>query len=269
LTPDAAYRFRIKLSNSQSWNLYSDEPTREWTERFAKIMNLSKGSSDEQSFSMTFGRNRASTPISRSDVNVEVPANLCHKADIYAMWRSILPIYERAITSGGVPIHAALVEHEGNGYLLAAPGGTGKTTCCQRLPEGWKVLGDDETLLLLSQNGRSYNGHPFPTWSNFYLGRPLRDWEVERSCPIKGIYFLRQASIDSVEALGQGISAALIYQASAQICRRIWKDLEIAGQVKMKHQLFALAGDVARQIPSFMLNVTLAGEFWHLLREAD
>jgi len=267
--PDTACSYRLKLSNGQGWNILSDEHNRAWTERFASILNLSTVTSDEESFMLTFVRNQKDKSEGSPGVHIEVPANLNRKASVFTMWKSILPIYKQAIMAKGVPIHSALIEHDKKGFLLAAPGGTGKTTCCNRLPTDWNAHCDDETLLVWNGEDNSYKGHPFPTWSNFYLDRPPWDWEVERSLQVNGIFFLQQSKVDSIEYLGQGKSAALIYQASSQICRRIWNELDSGQSEELKKHLFTLAGDVARQIPAFILNVSLDGMFWELIADAS
>ncbi len=269
MMPTASRAYRLKLSNGQGWNILSDEPNRAWTERFASILNLPTVTSEEESFMLTFVRNQEGKSLRNTEIHIEVPANLNRKASIYTMWKSVLPIYKQAITVGGIPVHSALIEHEGKGFLLAAPGGTGKTTCCNRLPANWNARCDDETLLVWNGGGNSYNGHPFPTWSNFYMDRPPWDWEVERCLPVNGIFFLQQSKIDSVEFLGQGKSAALIYQASAQICRRMWNELDFNQSEELKKHIFLLAGNVARQIPAFILNVSLDGMFWELIADVS
>ena len=49
---------------------------------------------------------------------------------------------------GGALIHGALAERNGHGVILAAPGGTGKTTASNRLPAPWRSLCDDATLVV-------------------------------------------------------------------------------------------------------------------------
>ena len=60
---------------------------------------------------------------------------------------------------GGILIHGALAEREGSGVILAAPGGTGKTTASNRLPAPWRSLCDDSTLVVRDPQG-NYWAHP-------------------------------------------------------------------------------------------------------------
>ena len=43
-------------------------------------------------------------------------------------------IHWESLYRGGLPFHAALLEYEGQGIILAAPGSTGKSTCSRRVP---------------------------------------------------------------------------------------------------------------------------------------
>ena len=62
---------------------------------------------------------------------------------------------------GGLPFHATLLEYQGQGIILAAPGGTGKSTCSRRVPPPWRACCDDE-VLVVEGPGRPLPGTPFP-----------------------------------------------------------------------------------------------------------
>ena len=76
-------------------------------------------------------------------------------------------IAREAQSLGGVLLHGALAERDGIGVILAAPGGTGKTTASERLPSPWQSLCDDVTLVVRDTKG-NYCAHPWPTWSRFF-----------------------------------------------------------------------------------------------------
>ncbi len=80
-----------------------------------------------------------------------------------------LVIAREAQACGGVLIHGALAELDGMGVILAAPGGTGKTTASNRLLAPWRSLCDDTTLVVRDAQG-NYWAHPWPTWSCFLDG---------------------------------------------------------------------------------------------------
>ena len=100
-------------------------------------------------------------------------------------------------------MHGALAEENGIGVILAAPGGTGKTTASDRLPAPWRSLCDDTTLVVRDSQGK-YWGHPWPTWSRFLEGGPGGTWEVQEAVPLRGVFFLSQAPEDLTEPLGPG-----------------------------------------------------------------
>jgi SynChlorMet cassette protein ScmC len=100
----------------------------------------------------------------------EVPDLICemrheegdYQRRILSMRFSLYPIYQQVQDSGGLPLHAGLVEHNGKGVLLAGPKNAGKSTCCRRLPKPWYPLCDEETLIV-KVNQEQYLAHPFPT----------------------------------------------------------------------------------------------------------
>ena len=290
--------FGLQLANSQSWNIFFNHDTSEWITEFAEILSLKKrppGSgipsiyfyqssrtilntsnnsvkkpvnrdylSDENWSNLDFGSLIIRSRDHYQEVVCEIVRELSFKERIINMWNSLLPIYQRVIDSGGIPLHAALIEKDGAGVLLAAPGGSGKSTCCRRLPSPWNVLSDDETLLVLDESGE-FIAHPFPTWSNHILNREPRTWKVESHVPVRAIFFLEQAEEDRINPLGQGNSAVLINQSATQVCRRAWFRMEASDQRAGKEQLFVRAGNLARRIPAFSLKVSLDGRFWELI----
>jgi len=139
--------------------------------------------------------------------------------DITRMSLSLHPIYKQTLDSGGLPIHAALVEWNGVGFLLSAPGNTGKSTCCRRLPSPWHALGDDEALVVVDKQ-TLYQVHPFPTWSDFHSERSGRTWNVQKHLPLVAIFFLEHGKTDKVVPIGQGEAAILINQSARHVCRR-------------------------------------------------
>jgi SynChlorMet cassette protein ScmC len=257
--------YRLELSNHQIWNIVSDNETSEIASEFASILLLPKSTLDKEACTLTFCSTKSEITDYTGNWIIRIPENIGYRDKILIMWRSLLPVYQQAMASNGIPLHAALVEHNSEGILIAAPGGTGKTTCCRRLPKGWNALCDDETLLVPGTKESLFNAHPFPTWSNFLLDRPQRSWFVRAYLPVKSIIFLHQAETDRIETLGQGNSAALIYQSAAQICRRMWNDLDEAEQNRHKSLLFDLAANLALKIPAFSLYTSRDGEFWKLI----
>jgi len=176
-------------------------------------------------------------------------------------------IFRESIRRGGLPFHAALVEREGQGVILAAPGGTGKSTCCRRILPPWQAHCDDEVLVSLASDGR-YLAHPFPTWSNFFFQRRKKTWRVEVALPLAGIFFLEQSPSDSSLPLGPA-EAAVAATASAQ---KVMIPLLLLGYPEdariIRRTMFANACELVKKIPAFRLKVSLTGRFWEQIEAA-
>lgn len=124
-------------------------------------------------------------------------------------------IYRHAQYRGGVLLHGALAGWDGNGVILAGPGGRGKTTASERLPPHWKSFCDDTTLVICDNKG-VYWAHPWPTWSTFMFNGPGGTWNVQHAVPLKGIFFLEQAHEDEFEPLGIAQSVCLLNESAEQ-----------------------------------------------------
>jgi SynChlorMet cassette protein ScmC len=170
-------------------------------------------------------------------------------------------VHDKALDFGGVPFHAALVELEGKGVLLAGPGGRGKTTCCRRLPAKWKILCDDEALVLKDEFGR-YVAHPFPTWKECLPGWSERTWRVQSRVPLSAIFFLERGESDTVIPIGTGEAANRINGSATQICFLSLEYLNKDEQRAWRKRVFDNACCLAESIPAFVLRVSPTGAFW-------
>ncbi|MGB6068034.1 MAG: SynChlorMet cassette protein ScmC [Desulfomonilaceae bacterium] len=184
-----------------------------------------------------------------------------HDLAILAMQQAVFPFYQAGIGQGGTPLHAALVEYDGKGILIAASGGRGKSTCCRRVPKSWTVLCDDETLVVRSPSG-TYHAHPFPTWSDYLFRRTKKTWNVQRSTQLSAIFFLDQGESDDVARIGQARAAARINQSAGQVCGRMWRRLPNDVQRDNNLKLFSNSCGLAKAVPAFTLHASLTGRFW-------
>lgn len=180
--------------------------------------------------------------------------------DIIRMWQALYPVYERILALGGMPVHAALVEREGKAMILAAPGGTGKSTCARRIPRPWRALADDEVMLV--KHTRRFEAHPFPTWSEYLHKRSKKTWDISKKTRLCAVFFLRQAARDRAEPLGPGQAAAFLTLSAAQVMNRIWMRFDDREKRKMRETIFTNACRIASSIPSFVLHVSRKGRFW-------
>lgn len=287
--------YRMQLGNDQKWHIQATEGVKSWLEKLADIMELKRWEQNGlPRLILTCrepGEESCREPISllNSETTVALPPNgwkcqnlvwlqlWSHRAvpdiicemgpqkgkeqDILRMRLSLQPIYQRTQDSGGFPFHAALVERDGKGVLLAAPRNTGKSTCCRRLPAPWHTLCDEESLIVRNVQ-QQYLAHPFPTWSDYLTGRSERTWNTQHHLPLSAIFFLEQADADEVIPVGEGEAAASMCQSAMQVCYRYWSDLDRKGSRTLKKGLFKNACELARVIPAFKLRVSLEGRFW-------
>lgn len=201
------------------------------------------------------------------DVVCEVKNNdKIAEIEIINMWLALHPIYQRSMCIGGLPFHAGLIELDGRGVLLAAPGDTGKSTCCRRLPDYWKPLCDDEALVVFDTQ-KQYRTHPFPTWSNYLWRQSEKTWDVQYSVPLTGVFFLEQAAVDEIKPLGQGQAAVLMAASARQVCEKFWRTLAREDQRAFRKEIFDNACEMAKQIPAYRLCVSLNGAFWNKVEQ--
>jgi SynChlorMet cassette protein ScmC len=210
------------------------------------------------------------TPLASENHGVVVcvlsPSNRWGRRYINLMRLSLI-IAREAQVRGGILIHGALAERDGVGVILAAPGGTGKTTASNRLPSPWHSLSDDTTLVVCDPQGK-YWAHPWPTWSRFLDDGIGGNWDVKNAVPIKGIFFLVQAVADRVERVDtkRAISLLLesVKQASMFMEAERCKEELYSLRVKRFDNLCALA----QVLPAHLLHISLTGAFWQEIEQA-
>jgi SynChlorMet cassette protein ScmC len=176
-------------------------------------------------------------------------------------------VFRHSIQRGGLPFHAALVEHQGKGVLLAGTSGTGKSTCCRRLSPPWQARCDDEVLLTLAPDGR-YLAHPFPTWSDYVLQRGANTYNSQDPSPLAGIFFLEQSSTDACLPLSTSEAVVeAIVSAQVVLARFLWCcGPEEARSIRAA--MFTNAIELLQKVPTFRLRVSLTGRFWERIEGA-
>jgi SynChlorMet cassette protein ScmC len=292
--------FYLSLSDGSSWCLTGDQQNAQLVDKLASIMQLKEcDSSSSRRFIFVSNGNAnvdyrkvpdvllTDTFLARNpngwyfydhntiriwqngkvpDVICEVKLNISREIELLNMWFALQPIYQRSISRGGLPFHGGLVERAGQGFLLLASGGTGKSTCCERLPDEWLPLCDDESLVVLTEE-KTYQAHPFPTWSDYLWRQSDKTWNVQHSVPLSGLFFLEQSEEDAVEVLGEGKAAVLMTESAAQICEKFWRNLGEEDQKKHRAELFDNACEMAKRVPAYRLKMSLNGRFWRKMEE--
>jgi SynChlorMet cassette protein ScmC len=293
-------RYLLRLGNGHSWEMVADEGASHWMEKFASILRLGhcgyegnpqlvftrkkRGSrwTDNPGFRNirdlsgnlpSFGWKIYSLRSIHLWTHFEVPNVVCeleegdHELDIIMMELSLFPVYIRAVAAGGLPLHTALVERDGKAFFLPAAGGTGKSTCCRRIPRPWRALSDDLSLAVADGNG-GYRAHPFPTWSNYFSKHTGGTWDVQRHLPLSAVFFLEQGEADEAVPLGQGQASALIAESAVQICHFFLKDLGQEHKRRLSEKIIDNACALSRSVPAFRLRVSMNGQFWEKMEAA-
>ncbi len=278
--------FSLKLADGTNWGFAATCATLPWLEEFAKIMQLKETSSREKiSRRLMFlalkndnlehlknWNGYAQGKVYRIWEHNEIPENfielnldfLDHEEIRYInMSASLKPLFKYYVDSScGVPIHATLAEYKGKGILIAASGGTGKSTCYRRLPkkEGWTPLSDDNALLV--KKNEQFMVHPMPTWSDHLWKRSFTTFNTSYFAPLSAIFFLEQAETDEVIPLSKNIAVKKVYESFKQIWETFWVKMEKDEKIAMNKGIFDSAMNVIAMIPCYTLKATLDGNFW-------
>lgn len=120
-------------------------------------------------------------------------------------------------TCGGVLLHAAAVEHDGVGYVLAGRSGAGKSTLsgfCHA--SGWDILNDDRVIV-----------HPDPVSGQWLVsGTPWHGtgcFARNRTVPLGGVYLLQQDRENVAEEIAlQAARYALMDVAGIAWFQEVW-----------------------------------------------
>ena len=179
----------------------------------------------------------------------------------------LFPIYAQALEAGGTPLHAALVEKDGLGVVLAGKSGAGKSTCCRRIVAPWRARCDDLTLVLPSQEGH-HVVHPLPTWSTCIWEGVDATWETERAVPLAAIFFLEWGDADEASAVGQAEAAAKLAYSASRIVKPALNGFERDARMLKERELIDSACRIAAAVPAYRLRAAREGRFWEEMERA-
>ncbi|QQR88812.1 MAG: hypothetical protein IPJ88_11295 [Myxococcales bacterium] len=112
---------------------------------------------------------------------------------------------------GGVVLHSAGVENDGQAYIFFGPSGAGKSTLCGiSEKQGYNILSDELNALLPSRDG--WTVCPLPFAGDF--GRTIAE---DRARPLKGIYRIIQDPDGFLSAMPRGQALATLVAASPYV----------------------------------------------------
>ncbi len=293
--------YHLCFDDGANWQFRASEKTRPWVEAFATAMGLSRGGNAD-TLAVTFEeilvkRGERLDPVVRLDRERygDMPEEGWHVEGfkdvvlyehpqvgiIYGLlpdatrkgWkdqmrRSLLPLFRRGVLSGELPLHAALVEREGAGVILAASSGVGKSTCCRRLPPPWRALAEDLCQVVVSED-RGYRVHPLPTWSALDPDAP-GEGRCVASCsvPLRAVFFIEQAQGDECIAFDKVRSAAALARCSLEVFRSVTGHFRLRYEsTDVKRAIYNNAASLALAMPCYLLRLSLQGRFWDKIEE--
>jgi SynChlorMet cassette protein ScmC len=170
-------------------------------------------------------------------------------------------------TRGMLLLHAALIQRDGQGVLLAAAGDVGKTTAAMRAPSPWQVVCDDAALVALDRDGRP-TVHAWPTWSAITDSRRSESWDVGSSLPLAGIAFIERAPSTRLRRFGPGHAAVRIAESAEQLAATWHPVRRLDQDRRARLRRFRSACSLAPAVPAFGLELTLDGDYWSPLQRA-
>lgn len=286
----------IQLGNENNWWVTGYENGKGYADTFAEIMKLKECPLNEYP-KIVFFESSSLNQISEKDIETVFPDSLnkwktydhnnfkiwhCLKSnniaieykseklskdDKYsAMWILLSFVFLKCLKTGALPTHSGLAEYKGKGVLFAASGGTGKSTTCRRLPSPWKVLSDDENLIMPEGNNK-YRVHPFPTWGDYLWNRSKNKWDIHQSVPLSTIFFLERSDNDEVERLSRDKSSLFMTGTAYQVLAKAIKSMDKDNQAAIMGKIFNNAFDISKSIPIYKLKISLTGRFWEKVEE--
>jgi SynChlorMet cassette protein ScmC len=260
--------YRLPLREGLCWHLRAeDEAAAAVVAQLAQVMQLSpapagEGREVDDKYLVAFSDGADSIiaasegSLFRLDLN-EPRANEWLRPPVQLS----LALARACVPYGGLLLHGALAEWNGQGVLLVASGGTGKTTASRRLPAPWRSVSDDTTLLLRDTGGQ-WQAHPWPTWSRFPENSPGESWAVQAALPLRGIFHLKRAQAESVVPLGTAQAVGRLAQSNEEVSRLMVTDLPPEQARTLSLQRFEWLCALARAVPMFTLDLSLTGAFW-------
>ncbi|NQT29981.1 MAG: SynChlorMet cassette protein ScmC [Candidatus Saganbacteria bacterium] len=293
--------YALRLANGQSFNLVAYDETIPWLNFFAQILELKEGQTnsspqiifldeekteDSSSFCSSYNfpindwefqgarllkswTNSKSGDVIFAIKTKDLPSDTSKTStsrSVSYMLRSLQYVSSLVLQSGGMPFHCGLLEKDGKAVLVSAPGSTGKSTCCRRIPAPWTAHGDDASIIVHTSEA-GYRVHPFPTWSDYLMRQSSKTWKTESHFPLRAIFFLEQADEDECIPIWSGQAALLINHQITQVSHPIHPQNEEQKIIFQKLK-FKNACALAKKIPCFILRVNISGKFWEKIEAA-
>jgi hypothetical protein len=166
---------------------------------------------------------------------------------------------------GGGIVHGGLAIYQGQGVLLTAPPGGGKTTAFSTIPENWQLMSDDAVLVWPDAQG-IFLSSPLPTWSVLLGINPqlagIRKWQVGVGTALQMTLFLEKADTIGLIPRRQVDAVFPLYRA--------FSEYPIVNLMRSGYRikLFKAAAALTRAVPSWSLQMPRHADLWpHLEKE--
>ena len=234
-------------------------------EMLAQVMKLRKGdSASGDSLLVLSGQKKETFSAEDGSIVCRFPPPENRDELASRAMEASLAIAHAAQQRDGILVHGGLAEHQGTGVILAAPGGTGKSTASFRLSRPWRSLSDDAALIVRDPFG-GYFAHPWPTWSLFYDNGPGGQWDTATAVPLKALYFLFQSQEDVLERLTPIQAAAMLIESVEQANRVLDRFLPHSEIQEHHFRQFSNVCALTASLKAYRLGLSLTGEFWRLM----
>lgn len=257
------FGLKLCLADSRRWLIRpADDRAAAIVAELGRIMRLGPGDTGRELYVAVCGE---SNPSDRSDAETGGSVACClpepTNPDMQAigMERIANIIARESLVRGGLLLHAALAEYQGSGFIMAGPGGVGKSTASSRLPSPWRSICDDKALVVRDQAGRWW-AHPWPTWSRFFFDGPGGSWSVEQAVPLRAILFLLQSPFDELEPLNSTQAAALLLESALNSTQAAASHVPTSNSPIPVGVRASKA--LASAVPAYQLKLSLDGRFW-------
>ena len=276
-------QFYLKLSDGSKWGFNSAPELKEWFSIFARIMSLKKDNSDvdylfnirpkngreipagvDESWD-SFRQSGAYTIWSKKGEKqflIEINKEFIDHPEIRVinMWSTLKALYKFYAENGGGPVHSGMAALNGKAILIAAPGGTGKSTSIRRLPDYWKKMCDDTTLIVKKDD--NFFVHPMPTWSDHLWEHNFTTFDTSRGFPLAAVFFLKQSGTDKVTPISRPEGIQLLLSSVKQVFQTYVDKLKDNEKSEMTMKLFDNTCNIVGKTPCYRLEATLNGDFW-------
>ena len=254
---------KLELADGQRWLIRPvDEQAASIVAGLGRVMRLGPGEAGRELCVAVCGDSDRPDLEVNGAVVCRLAAPTGRETEVAQMRRIASQIARETMSRGGLLFHGALAEHRGSGFIMAGPGGVGKSTASRRLPPPWHSLCDDMTLVVRDDGGRFW-AHPWPTWSQFLYDGPGGSWAVEHAVPVRAIYFLIQSSADQLEPVNPTQATALAMVSAEELAREVLLELADADAARVLcTEALSSAKGLAAAVPAYSLKFTLDGRFW-------